>query len=290
MKRAFAFCGIFGLTVGGLVLGAFAADDRTALPKEIVMEGGNRYDGHLQGTCTDGKHIYWSMTWDLVKTDLAGKELAHYRNHDFHMGDLCWHKDRIYVGINRTAEDGCRRGDEVWVFEPEKLERVKVIPTPQTVWCNNGIEWYGGRFWVIGSAPTDIEYNFVFEYTEDFRFVQCRPIKSGPMNHGVQTVCLKDDVMYFGCYGLKDVPGNTFGVNVKDLTRPSRSIEFPYVVPISSRFQASAAEGMFVLGGQMWIGRGTDTKQAEKKPDGQPKRLFGARAYPVSDFDKEKTK
>lgn len=263
------------------------ADD-AALPKEILMDGGAYYPGHLQGVCSDGMNIYWSMTWELIKTDLTGKKLAEYDNFEFHMGDLCWHNGRVYVGINRTSVGNCRRGDEVWVFEPEKLERVQVIPTPQTVWCNNGIEWAGDRFWVIGSAPTDIAYNFVFEYTEDFRFIQCRPIESGPMNHGVQTICCLDDVMYFGCYGLKEHPGNTFGVNLKDLTRPSASIEYPYIVPISRRFDAGVSEGMFVLGGQMWQGFSREMKDAPASNDWKRKRLFNAQARPMSYFPKKK--
>ena len=275
---------VFSLVNSFVLLMAMAPAAVAALPQMIVMEGGKTYPGHIQGACTDGTNIYWSLTWDLIRTDLSGKKLAHYHNRDFHMGDLCWHRGKVYVGINRTASGGCRRGDEVWVFEPEKLDRVKVVPTPQTVWCNNGIEWYGGRFWVIGSQPTDSAYNFVFEYTEDFRFVQCRPIESGPMCYGVQTVCLKDDVMYFGCYGLKGRKGNTFGVKVKDLVRPSRNAEFPYIVPIISRFNASSSEGMFVLDGTMWLAYSVEEKNPPPDANGKPQRLFGARAYPCPGF------
>jgi hypothetical protein len=122
---------------------------RTEKPGRITLEG-NDFRAHVQGVCTDGTNIYWSMTYDLVKTDMSGRELARYSD-KFHMGDLCWHNGRIYVGVNRTAERGTRRGDEVWVFEPGKLERVKTYPTPQTIWCNNGIEWCGNSWWIIGN-------------------------------------------------------------------------------------------------------------------------------------------
>ena len=261
-----------------------------SLPEKIVLPGGNRYRGHLQGVCTDGRNIYWSMTFDLIKTDLQGRELAHYANAAFHIGDLCWRGGRVYAGINRTAENGCRRGDEVWVFDTRRLERVKVVPTPQTVWCNNGIEWYAGRFWIISCTPTYSRYNYVFEYMPDFRFVQCRPIESGWTHLGVQTICLKDDVMYFGCYGAPNDPqfphrSCLFGVSGADLTRRSNNAEFPYVVPIESRFDGSAAEGIFVLGGKMWVAHGSCTTLPAKEPGKRPPRLFGASACPYADFE-----
>ena len=234
---------------------------RAEKPGRITLES-NDFRAHVQGVCTDGTNIYWSMTYDLVKTDMSGRELTRY-SAKFHMGDLCWHNGRIYVGVNRTAERGARRGDEVWVFEPDKLERIKVHPTPQTIWCNNGIEWHGGRFWIIGNTPQYGKYNHVFEYTEDFRFVQCRPIESGWTKLGVQTICLWGGKMLFGCYGDGRDPrmphkACTFAVDVKDLTRKSLNIEFPYVIPLAGKAGVDSSEGMLVIDGEMWIARGTN--------------------------------
>ena len=251
------------------------------MPDKTTMEGKD-FRGHVQGVCTDGTNIYWSMTFDLVKTDAAGKELARYTN-KFHMGDLCWHDGRIYVGVNRMEQNGARRGDEVWVFEPGKLERVKVYSTPETLWCNNGIEWYGGRFWIVGGTPVHSRYNYVFEYTEDFRFVQCRPIDSGWTLVGVQTICLCGDKMLFGCYGSsKDPelphPASTFAVDVKDLARKSRNIEFPYIVPVAAKMDVMSAEGMFVSDGKIWTAHGVNPQKgvvdgSENRHEG---RRFGA--------------
>ncbi len=84
---------LFGLLFG------FAAYAEMA---EKVKLDGEEFKGHVQGVCTDGTNIYWSMTYDLVKTDQSGRELARYSD-KFHMGDLCWHDGRIYVGVNRMA-------------------------------------------------------------------------------------------------------------------------------------------------------------------------------------------
>lgn len=264
-----------------------------AVKGPIVLEGGDRHPGHVQGVCTDGEHIYWSMTYDLIKTDLAGKEIARFAAKGTHIGDICWRKGKVYAGINCRTVKGCRKGDEVWVFDTKDMSRERVFPTPQTVWCNNGIEWFRDRFWVIGSTPTHSRYNFVFEYTEDFRFVQCRPIESGWSNLGVQTICLKDDVMYFGCYGAPKDPqfphkGGVFAVAGDMLTKRSRSVEIPYVAPILGRFDGAAAEGMLVLDGDMWVALGTCTRQPSDSadPNARPKRLFGARLVRKPDFGK----
>ena len=252
-----------------------------AMPDKTTLEHMD-FKGHVQGVCTDGTNIYWSMTFDLVKTDRAGKELARHTDR-FHMGDLCWHDGRIYVGVNRMAENGARRGDEVWVFDSGTLERVKVHLTPETLWCNNGIEWYGGRFWIVGGAPVHSRYNYVFEYTEDFRFVQCRPIDSGWTLVGVQTICLYGDKMLFGCYGSsKDPelphPCCTFAVDVEDLTRKSRNFEFPYIVPISAKADMMSAEGMFVVDGHIWTARGINPQKgvSDGSENCREGRRFGA--------------
>ena len=268
-----------GFKVLGLLL-SFAA--YAAVPNGVKLDG-DEFRGHIQGVCTDGTNIYWSMTYDLVKTDMAGRELARYSD-KFHMGDPCWHRGRIYVGVNRMVEKGVRRGDEVWVFEPERLERVKVYPTPQTIWCNNGLEWYGGRFWIVSCTPTHSRYNYVFEYTEDFKFVQCRPIESGWTLVGVQTICLWGDKMLFGCYGSSRDPvmphkSCTFAVDVKDLARKSDNVEFPFVVPVSARVESMSAEGMFAFDGGIWTAHGINRSQ--KDSDGSENRhegrKFGAR-------------
>ena len=261
----------------------FQLSSFAAMPRKVELEH-KSFQGHVQGVCTDGTNIYWSMTYDLVKTDLAGRELARYSD-KVHLGDLCWRRGRIYVGVNRMMEKGVRRGDEVWVFDPERLERVKVYPTPQTIWCNNGIEWYGGRFWIISCTPTYSRYNYVFEYTEDFRFVQCRPIESGWTMLGVQTICLRGDRMLFGCYGNSQHPvmphkSCTFAVDVKDLTRRSKNVEFPDIILPVAKLEAMSAEGMLVLDGGLWTAHGIRSGQ-----NGKQGRTFGAYICRAVDLD-----
>jgi hypothetical protein len=229
-------------------------------PKPIECEGAWR--AHCQGVATDGRHIYWSFTVALVKTDMNGRLVAKTEIPNGHMGDLC-HKDgKVYIGINnKTRADGTRTGDEVWVYDAATLKREAVHPTPQTIWCNNGIEWCGNSWWIIGNLSQDGIYNYVWEYSSDFRFKCCHPIASGWTNLGVQTICLAGNEMLFGCYGGynskgEGVPECIFGVDVKKLTAPYRSSERPPILPISRRDNINAGEGLVVIGGRIWYARG----------------------------------
>ena len=80
------------------VLAAAAATGcRTAVsPAEKIVCGGE-YGGHLQGVATDGTHIYWSFTRQIVKTDLTGKTLA-VRDAPSHQGDLCVKAHSLHRG------------------------------------------------------------------------------------------------------------------------------------------------------------------------------------------------
>lgn len=226
----------------------------------IVCDG--VYPYHLQGVATDGTNIFWSFTTVLAKTDLAGRCLAKVERATArgHMGDLCCHGGKVFVGINNGEPGGTRPGDEVWVYDAETLALEKRIPTPQTIFCNNGIEWYGGYFFVVGSAPADHEFNYVWQYTEDFRFERCMPIRSGKTLLGVQTICHLKSLgrMAFGHYGStptsKGKPVHyVFFVKPEDLVQPPVSgipdSEKPPVVEICGSESWSASCGILELNG-----------------------------------------
>lgn len=128
-----------------LTFGTFAEKVPTLKEiREIACEG--IYPLHPQGAATDGTNVYWSFTRVFVKTDFKGKILAKDTIDYGHMGDLCYHDGKIYVGMNMSSKwEGktrVRTGDEVWQYDAATLKREKEIPTPQTIFCNNGIEWY----------------------------------------------------------------------------------------------------------------------------------------------------
>lgn len=223
--------------------------------RPIVCEG--VYPYHLQGVATDGTNVFWSFTTVLAKTDLSGRLLAKSEIESGHMGDVCWKDGAVYVGMNfGKGADGARRGDAVWVYNAAMLERTAVHSTPEPAWCNNGVEWFGGSFWIITSAPRHSECNYLYEYTPDFRYKNCILVKSGWTNLGVQTVCRVGDALYLGCYGSgddKEQPHKSCTVCIDGgrLLAASRT-KRPASVDMEWRRDVNTADGMLVLGGEVW--------------------------------------
>lgn len=206
---------------------------------------------HLQGVATDGDGVYWTFTTVLVKTDLNGTVLAKTERETktAHLGDPCCHGGKVYVGVNNGEVNGARPGDEVWVYDAKTLALLRRYPTPQTIFCNNGIEWYGGRFYVIGSAPHHHGFNYVWQYTEDFRFERCLPIRSGWTHVGVQTICHLKSInrIAFGHYGNEGSPDGkkrdyVFFVKPDDLVLP----------PVSAIPDSENARTLEIVGSADW--------------------------------------
>ena len=248
--------------VSSCLLLATAAVASAAGLSPIICDG--VYPYHLQGVATDGTNLFWSFTSVLVKTDKAGMVLAKDEIclGDGHMGDLCCKGGKVFVGMNMGRDGrGWKKDDEVWQYDGEGMKREKAFPTPHTIWCNNGIEWFDGYFWLIGSIPKFSEYNIVFKYNPDFRFCGARLVASGWTNLGVQTICRYGDVVLFGCYGTpkKDDPNahesSTLVVNAKSLTEKP-SAEYPSIAPVLKRFNSYTAEGMLVMDGTLWVAYG----------------------------------
>lgn len=267
----------------------FVVKRRQKAAKRDCIECDTLHPFHCQGVANDGRAIYWSFSTELVKTDLSGKTLGKYVMPGGHMGDLCVHAGKVFVGMNMgSAADGARVGDEVWVFDAETLKLEKKIPTPETVWCNNGLEWYGGSFWIVTNASKEMPYNHVFEYTSDFRFKCCHPIASGRTYLGVQTICQAKGRMLFGCYGGtapdgEKIPHCVFSVDFKDLAAGNRNNESPSILKVRERRDGvDGAEGLMELDGELWLARGFVRK--DEKGTG----LYGAKLVRSSDFDGQK--
>ena len=259
------------------------APEVKAVPKEIRCEG--EYPLHLQGVATDGKSIFWTFTTVLVKTDLSGRFLAkdEIERAAGHMGDLCCRDGKVYVGMNMGYRKGCRVGDEVWEYDGQELKLLAKHPTPETVWCNNGIEYHAGCFWIISSAPHHSRYNMVFRYSPDFKFMRCQMIDSGWTHLGVQTICKWGDKMLFGCYGSDKDPelphkSCTLVVDGKALAEAKKHGEFPEIVPCERRVESGTSEGMLVLYGKLMVAHGIRLSP----PEDRKHQRWSARIVPLS--------
>ena len=274
----------WNLTVAALALGcACLCLSAVATPSEVICAGD--YPWHLQGVATDGNNLFWSFTTVLVKTDFGGKVLgkAEIARSEGHMGDLCCRDGTVFLGMNREGEGGVRRGDEVWAFNAATLACVKKYPTPEAVWCNNGIEWCEGSFWVISSAPKRSEYNYLFEYSPAFKFRTCRLVKSGWTNLGVQTILRFGDELLLGCYGSDDPddlhPPCVLRVAVKDIVSSQKARDGG-PIPCLGREPVNTAEGMLVLDGKLWKAHSVLLSPAEEKKN----RRWTGRLIPVPEF------
>lgn len=280
-----------GAAIAALVLGMPAAEGNgrqdsganAARRPEIRCEG--EYPLHLQGVATDGTNIFWTFTTVLVKTDLDGRFLAKdtIARADGHMGDLCCHGGKVYVGMNMGQKGGCRVGDEVWEYDIAMLKLIRKHPTPQAVWCNNGVEFHDGSFWIISSAPKYCRYNMLFRYTPDFRFIRCQMIDSGWTNLGVQTICRWDGKILLGCYGSPNDGKSphkscTLVVDGNVLSSASSDKAFPPVVPCERRVEINTAEGMLDLDGTLMVAHGIRLSPRDDRNN----QRWSARLSPLS--------
>lgn len=230
------------------------------------------YPYHPQGVATDGTNIYWSFTTVIAKTDLEGRVLARFEgcgDWSGHIGDLCCHGGKLYASINRGFRRGLRVGDEVWTFDGD-LKPVARHSTREMVWCNNGLAWANGSFWLVTSAPTHGIYNYLYEYAEDFRFKRCVTLASGWTNLGVQTILAHDGKLLLGCYGASkdEVSPHPDTVLVVDLEELGPCTPNDHAAPVrcAARLPLSAACGMLTLDGAFM------TLRSVRLPDLEPKR------------------
>jgi hypothetical protein len=162
------------------------------------------YTNHLQGVATDDAgNIYWSFTTSLVKTDGQGALVAQV-DAPRHYGDLTWHDGKVFVAVNLgmfNQEAGSAKSF-VYVHDSGTLALLGRQEVPEVVHGAGGVEWYEGRFFVVGGLPATHMANYVYEYTETFVFVRRHAIASGQTLMGIQTVCrARDGTWWFGCYG-----------------------------------------------------------------------------------------
>lgn len=193
-----------------------------ALPRTAVAQSGNSaplqvmagsgvalsgvYPGHLQGVCTNDRDaLYWSMTTDIVKTDVSGAVVRRIAVPGHH-GDLCHVDGRIYVAVNLGLfNDPQGRADSwVYVYDADDLSLLARHPVSEVVYGAGGIAFADGRFVVVGGLPEGMSENALYEYGREFRSGRKIALKTGPTYKGIQTAAFDGAHWWFGCYGRAD--------------------------------------------------------------------------------------
>lgn len=162
-----------------------------------------KYSGHLQGICTNEQDaIYWCFTETLVKTNPEGQVLKQVRVANHH-GDLCYHEGKVYVAVNLGKFNDPQGNSDSWiyVYDGESLSELARHRTPEVFHGAGGIAHHRGRFIIVGGLPKGVSENYVYEYREDFTFVQRHVVTSGYTLMGVQTAAYARGFWWFGCYG-----------------------------------------------------------------------------------------
>lgn len=179
-------------------------------PLQVVAASGvalsGVYSGHLQGVCTNDRDaIYWSMTTNILKTDVAGNVVRQVAVASHH-GDLCHVEGKIYIAVNLALfNDPQRRSDSwVYVYDADDLSLLARHAIGEVVYGAGGIGFGDGRLAVVGGLPEGVGENEIYEYGPDFRFVRRVPLKAGATYKGIQTAAFDGVHWWFGCYGRPD--------------------------------------------------------------------------------------
>lgn len=169
--------------------------------RTVVCEGG--YASHLQGIDTDNENaIFWSWTTELVRTDMTGKIKARVAALN-HQGDLCYQNGKLYVAVNLGKFNQPAGNADSWIYEYDAitLKELNQYAVPEVVHGAGGIEYYNGKFYVVGGLVPGIDENYIYEYDQNFKFIKRHTISSGYTLMGVQTVAYHNNTWWLGCYG-----------------------------------------------------------------------------------------
>lgn len=179
-------------------------------PLQIVAASGvtlsGVYPGHLQGVCTNDRDaIYWSMTTNLVKTDVSGNIIRQVAVANHH-GDLCHVDGKIYVAVNLALfNDPQKRSDSwIYVYDGDDLALLARYAVSDVVYGAGGIAFGDGLFTVVGGLPDGMGENYVYRYEKGFRSGRRIALNTGQTYKGIQTAAFDGDHWWFGCYGKPD--------------------------------------------------------------------------------------
>ena len=195
MKMGGAGRGLWGTAI---LCACCTAASGVQLPAEIQCDG--EYGAHLQGVATNHEDaLFWSFTLTLVKTDLSGRVQATAKTL-YHLGDLTCVDGKVYAAAC-TTWDRPSNNSKVYVYSAEDLTLLEMKPVPDVTYGAGGIEYYDGRFYIVGGADPKAEENFIYVYDKDFKYLGTHTLPSGHTELGVQTIAHFEGFFWLGCYG-----------------------------------------------------------------------------------------
>ncbi len=206
--------------------------------KTVVCEGA--YPSHLQGIETDGQNsIFWSWTTEIVRTDMEGKIQARVAALN-HQGDVCYRNGKLYVAVNlgKFNQPAGQADSHIYEYDALTLRELHQYPVPELVHGAGGIAFHNGRFMVVGGLVPGINENYLYEYDENFRFIERHTIASGYTLLGIQTIAYHNNNWWLGCYG-----------------KPAVTLQADSTYQLKGKYMYDASLGIAPYSGtQVWIG------------------------------------
>ena len=274
MIRLWGALGLFAVMAAACEAGvtpAYYADwTRLKEPKGFVSTlgqlqaaGCRSLHGHQQGISCNDDYVFFGASGAIGKLDWTGKPVK-VRELKCHMGDVCWHKGRLYATWS-YAEKGRRRNviavfdEDLKLLEEHPVEGLKGI---DGITILDDVIYFGVG---VGERTFHRE-NRIGRMTLDFKLLDYTTVDIGvEVNFGVQNLVAADGKVYGFFYThVGDRPGSpiTCGVfdrNLKLLeTRQAYSGMGITVAP--KRFQTVPGKTVFLVGG-------SSTPKPDSKPD-----------------------
>lgn len=155
--------------------------------EEIVCEGS--YPGHIQGLDIDERHIYWSFTTTLVKTDREGR-IQKTATVPYHHGGITVFDGKVFCAF--------MPGRKIKVYKASDLSFLRDHDVPEVRGFPGGIDYHLGHFYVAEGTRNSV-FPEVYKYDKNFKHVKTYTI---PLNlHiGIQTIGRFNGAWWLGIY------------------------------------------------------------------------------------------
>ena len=163
------------------------------------------FRGHLQGIDIDNGKMYFSQTFNLIRTDANGN-IERVVDAEYHHGDICIADGKLYCAVNKGKfnQDPKKNlaKNFVYVYNLD-LICLDIIPINNMPEGLGAIEYHNGKFYLGGGCYKEEKTFKIFQFSKDFKFEKTYEIPVGNSLLGVQTLARAHGKFWLGCYTIK---------------------------------------------------------------------------------------
>ncbi len=163
------------------------------------------FRGHLQGIDVHDGKIYWSQTFNLIRTDNDGN-IERIIDAEYHHGDVCVANGKLYCAVNKGKfnqnPNANLAKNFVYVYDLN-LKCLSIIPINNMPEGLGAITYHNGKFYLGGGCYKEEKTFKIFQFSEDFKFEKKYEVPVGNSLLGVQTLARAHGKFWLGCYTKK---------------------------------------------------------------------------------------